>query len=65
MSSIPTSSELLAKINGTRENWNVLVRVVRLWRVADRDPNKPPCFIEMLVIDSEVNLNVVPSDKVL
>lgn len=49
-----TSIDLLSAVNHSRENWTILVRVVRLWRVADIEVTKPPLYIESVLVDAEV-----------
>jgi hypothetical protein len=49
----------IASLNASKENWNVMVRVVRLWFVKDLATNKPPFSMEMVFMDKNVSFFLI------
>jgi hypothetical protein len=46
----------IASLNASKEHWNLMARVVRLWSVIDLGGNKLPFSMEMVLVDKNVTL---------
>jgi hypothetical protein len=46
--------DAISEISPAKENWNLIVRVVRLWYVKDMAKDKLPFSMEMVLMDSKV-----------
>ena len=52
-----TLTHFLNDVNSTKETWNVVVRVLRLWCVQDFTKQKIPFSLEMVLQDEEVSFS--------
>jgi len=48
---------VLNDMNSTKESWNVVVRVLRLWFVQDFMKQKIPFSLEMVLQDEQVSFS--------
>lgn len=48
--------DLIVDISPTKENWNIVARVLRLWVMTDFDKHKAPLSVEMVLVDDTIFL---------
>jgi hypothetical protein len=56
---LPTLAKTFDKfsdVNSTKSSWNVKGKVIRLWVVKDFNRNVIPFSVEMILMDSEVEI---------
>jgi hypothetical protein len=56
LSTFAKTFDKFSDVNSTKSSWNVKEKVIRLWVVKDVNINETPLSVEMILMDSEVEI---------
>jgi len=56
---VPKQSQNVSEVTPQKENWNIIVRVIRSWFVPDFSKQICPFSMELVIQDKEVIISVI------
>jgi len=56
---IPNQSQNVSEVTPQKENWNIIVRVIRSWFVPNFNKERCPFSMEFVIQDKEIIIHVI------